>query len=183
MSCTLRQSCCTSGAIVLCAAPTMLSLLCAGIPCAIPARMPQRALHLIAYDVAHPKRLRRALHIVRHHASGGQKSAHECWLTGTEKSRPDRQPARATARPRRPRSVRAARPADAPALPRHRPPAGDPRLHHHQVGDQRLVARFRSASSGMACSARARGEPPGARSRVGLRNSQPVLPGKNSRNS
>ena len=64
----------------------MLSLLCAGIPRAIPARMPQRALHLIAYDVAHPKRLRRALHIVRHHASGGQKSAHECWLSGSEKA-------------------------------------------------------------------------------------------------
>lgn len=48
--------------------------------------MTVRALHLLAYDVAHPKRLRRALHLARQHATGGQKSAHECWLTGGERS-------------------------------------------------------------------------------------------------
>jgi CRISPR-associated protein Cas2 len=46
--------------------------------------MAHRALHLVAYDIAHPARLRRALHAARRHASGGQKSAHECWLSGSE---------------------------------------------------------------------------------------------------
>lgn len=50
------------------------------------ARMSTRALHLLAYDVAHPKRLRRALHLARQHATGGQKSAHECWITGGERA-------------------------------------------------------------------------------------------------
>jgi CRISPR-associated protein Cas2 len=48
--------------------------------------MSDRALHLIAYDVSHPKRLRRALRAVRGHATGGQKSAHECWLHGAERA-------------------------------------------------------------------------------------------------
>ncbi|WP_158295566.1 CRISPR-associated endonuclease Cas2 [Crenalkalicoccus roseus] len=48
--------------------------------------MADRALHLLAYDVAHPKRLRRALHAARRHATGGQKSAHECWLSGAERA-------------------------------------------------------------------------------------------------
>lgn len=47
--------------------------------------MPHRALHLLAYDVASPRRLRRALHAVRAHAAGGQKSAHECFLTEAER--------------------------------------------------------------------------------------------------
>lgn len=47
--------------------------------------MTQRALHLVAYDVAHPRRLARALKATRAHATGGQKSAHECWLTGGER--------------------------------------------------------------------------------------------------
>lgn len=46
--------------------------------------MTTRALHLVAYDVAHPRRLARALKATRAHATGGQKSAHECWLTGAE---------------------------------------------------------------------------------------------------
>lgn len=46
----------------------------------------QRALYLVAYDVAHPRRLARALKIARAHATGGQKSAHECWLNGAERN-------------------------------------------------------------------------------------------------
>lgn len=48
--------------------------------------MSTRALHLLAYDVSHPARLRRALQAARRHASGGQKSAHECWVTGAERA-------------------------------------------------------------------------------------------------
>ncbi|MCS6891189.1 MAG: CRISPR-associated endonuclease Cas2 [Rhodovarius sp.] len=47
--------------------------------------MSMRALHLIAYDVSHPLRLRRALHAARRHATGGQKSAHECWVSTGER--------------------------------------------------------------------------------------------------
>ncbi|MBW8269024.1 CRISPR-associated endonuclease Cas2 [Caldovatus aquaticus] len=47
--------------------------------------MPHRRLHLLAYDIASPARLRRALHTVRAHAVGGQKSAHECFLTEAER--------------------------------------------------------------------------------------------------
>lgn len=43
-----------------------------------------RRLFLAAYDVRHPKRLRRALHIIKGYACGGQKSAFECWLTSTD---------------------------------------------------------------------------------------------------
>ena len=39
-----------------------------------------RTLYLVAYDISHPRRLARALKIVRAYATGGQKSAHECWL-------------------------------------------------------------------------------------------------------
>jgi CRISPR-associated protein Cas2 len=48
--------------------------------------MTTRQLHLVAYDVAHPKRLRRALRAVRAHATGGQKSAHECFLSPGERA-------------------------------------------------------------------------------------------------
>jgi CRISPR-associated protein Cas2 len=44
-----------------------------------------RTLHLVAYDVASPRRLRRALHAVRAYATGGQKSAHECFLSAGER--------------------------------------------------------------------------------------------------
>jgi CRISPR-associated protein Cas2 len=49
------------------------------------AVMTHRALHLVAYDVASPRRLHRALHIVRAYAVGGQKSAHECFLSEGER--------------------------------------------------------------------------------------------------
>lgn len=44
----------------------------------------QRKLYLAAYDIRHPSRLPPALRVVRAHASGGQKSAYECWLTPME---------------------------------------------------------------------------------------------------
>lgn len=47
--------------------------------------MPTRQLHLAAYDVRDPKRLTAALHLVRNHATGGQKSVHEIFLTAQEK--------------------------------------------------------------------------------------------------
>jgi CRISPR-associated protein Cas2 len=40
----------------------------------------QRTLYLVAYDISDPRRLARALKIVRAYATGGQKSVHECWL-------------------------------------------------------------------------------------------------------
>lgn len=46
--------------------------------------MPERALFVFAYDIASPNRLRRALHACRAYAVGGQKSAHECFLTEAE---------------------------------------------------------------------------------------------------
>ena len=48
--------------------------------------MTARALYLIAYDVAHPRRLRLALHATRAYAFGGQKSVHECYLSTGERS-------------------------------------------------------------------------------------------------
>ena len=47
--------------------------------------MKQRMLYLAAYDVRDPARLREALKIVRHFASGGQKSVFECFLDEREK--------------------------------------------------------------------------------------------------
>ncbi len=44
-----------------------------------------RRLYLAAYDVACPKRLRRVLKVVKGHATGGQKSVFECWLTAAER--------------------------------------------------------------------------------------------------
>ena len=49
--------------------------------------MPQRQLFLAAYDVREPKRLKRALHILRDYTCGGQKSVFECYLTVSEKQR------------------------------------------------------------------------------------------------
>ena len=43
-----------------------------------------RKLYLAAYDVRQPGRLTAALRTVRAYASGGQKSAYECWLTDSE---------------------------------------------------------------------------------------------------
>lgn len=44
----------------------------------------QRHLFLIGYDIACDRRLRLALHAVKGHAVGGQKSLYECWLTSGE---------------------------------------------------------------------------------------------------
>lgn len=43
-----------------------------------------RILYLVAYDIRHPRRLARALKVVRAYATGGQKSVHECWLAPGE---------------------------------------------------------------------------------------------------
>jgi len=45
----------------------------------------QRSLYLVAYDIRQPKRLRRMLYVLKDYASGGQKSAFECYLTMTER--------------------------------------------------------------------------------------------------
>ena len=47
--------------------------------------MPHRDLHLACYDVAKPRRLSAALKLVRRYATGGQKSAHELFLTPAER--------------------------------------------------------------------------------------------------
>lgn len=47
--------------------------------------MAERKLYLAAYDIANPRRLRRVHHVVLDYASGGQKSAYECWLSGYER--------------------------------------------------------------------------------------------------
>jgi CRISPR-associated protein Cas2 len=47
--------------------------------------MTQRTLYLAAYDITDPSRLRRALHVLRDYATGGQKSVFECFLTPAEK--------------------------------------------------------------------------------------------------
>jgi len=48
--------------------------------------MTKRGLHLLAYDVSEDGRLREALKIARTHATGGQLSVHECFLTAAEKN-------------------------------------------------------------------------------------------------
>jgi CRISPR-associated protein Cas2 len=48
--------------------------------------MPSRNLVLAAYDVASPRRIKRALKHCTAFATGGQKSVHECWVTGAERS-------------------------------------------------------------------------------------------------
>lgn len=45
----------------------------------------QRFLYLVAYDIREPKRLRRMLLVLKDYASGGQKSAFECYLTVAER--------------------------------------------------------------------------------------------------
>jgi len=49
--------------------------------------MASRKLYLVAYDISSPKRLVKTLNTVRILASGGQKSAYECFLTKTELSK------------------------------------------------------------------------------------------------
>ncbi|MBX5460765.1 MAG: CRISPR-associated endonuclease Cas2 [Steroidobacteraceae bacterium] len=48
--------------------------------------MPERDLYLAAYDVADRKRLRASLELVKGHATGGQKSFYEVFLTAAEKA-------------------------------------------------------------------------------------------------
>ncbi len=43
-----------------------------------------RTLFLVLYDIANDRRLARALRAVREHATGGQKSVHECFLDHSE---------------------------------------------------------------------------------------------------
>ncbi|WP_290652124.1 CRISPR-associated endonuclease Cas2 [Aquisalimonas sp.] len=45
----------------------------------------RRKLYLAAYDVRDHARLAQALRVIRGYASGGQKSAYECWLTPAER--------------------------------------------------------------------------------------------------
>jgi CRISPR-associated protein Cas2 len=49
--------------------------------------MTTRRLHVAAYDVRHPKRLRKALRVLKGYATGGQKSVFECFLTAGEAGR------------------------------------------------------------------------------------------------
>lgn len=49
------------------------------------AHLPRRQLHIAAYDIRHPKRLRRALWVLKQYASGRQKSVFECFLTESER--------------------------------------------------------------------------------------------------
>jgi CRISPR-associated protein Cas2 len=49
--------------------------------------METRSLYLAAYDVADPRRLKRALDLVKGYSIGGQKSVHECFLTAGERSK------------------------------------------------------------------------------------------------
>lgn len=48
--------------------------------------MGDRDLYLAAYDVADPRRLRQALDLVKGFATGGQKSAYECFLSAGERA-------------------------------------------------------------------------------------------------
>ena len=47
--------------------------------------MTARSLYIAAYDVADPRRLRLTHLAVKSHATGGQKSAYECFLTPRER--------------------------------------------------------------------------------------------------
>jgi CRISPR-associated protein Cas2 len=47
----------------------------------------KRMLYLVAYDIAHPKRLRLISSVIKDYASGGQKSSFECYLSDLEKKR------------------------------------------------------------------------------------------------
>ena len=49
--------------------------------------MPARKLYLAAYDITEPQRLERMLRVIKDYATGGQKSAYECFLDETEKRR------------------------------------------------------------------------------------------------
>jgi CRISPR-associated protein Cas2 len=46
--------------------------------------MTERPLIIVAYDIASSRRLRRVLYTVKEYSTGGQKSVHECFLSGRE---------------------------------------------------------------------------------------------------
>jgi CRISPR-associated protein Cas2 len=48
--------------------------------------MPQRDLHLAAYDITDTRSLSAALKLMRAYATGGQKSVHELFLTPAERA-------------------------------------------------------------------------------------------------
>jgi CRISPR-associated protein Cas2 len=47
--------------------------------------MGERDLYIAAYDISCARRLRATLKLVKGHATGGQKSAYECFLTPAER--------------------------------------------------------------------------------------------------
>jgi CRISPR-associated protein Cas2 len=47
--------------------------------------MSERDLYIAAYDISSARRLRAALKLVKEYATGGQKSAYECFLTPAER--------------------------------------------------------------------------------------------------
>lgn len=47
--------------------------------------MKAQDLYITAYDIRSARRLRAALKVVKGHATGGQKSAYECFLTPAER--------------------------------------------------------------------------------------------------
>ena len=47
--------------------------------------MKERNLYVAAYDIRNPRRLRAVLRAVKAYATGGQKSAYECFLTEAER--------------------------------------------------------------------------------------------------
>lgn len=49
--------------------------------------MSQRTLHLAAYDVTNPRRLKIAYELTRRYATGGQRSVYECFLNPAERTR------------------------------------------------------------------------------------------------
>jgi CRISPR-associated protein Cas2 len=46
----------------------------------------ERKLYLAAYDIRAPERLAAIMELVRAHATGGQKSVYECFLTASERA-------------------------------------------------------------------------------------------------
>ncbi len=48
--------------------------------------MTERNLFVVAYDVSDPSRLRKMLYIIKDYATGGQKSAYECYLSDVERN-------------------------------------------------------------------------------------------------
>ena len=47
--------------------------------------MPRRTLYIAAYDISDNRRLRRAHHVLKGYATGGQKSVFECFLSEMER--------------------------------------------------------------------------------------------------